>query len=125
MLLDLIQTMIKEGSEESFEYRGYKCQALRMGRLHHINGYVELPVGHKYHGMNYDNIPVDVHGGLTYSRLDGNGSWKIGFDTAHYGDLSLHNLILFRDDSFFAEESTYRTMKYVVEEIKKLVDQLD
>jgi len=82
-------------------------------------------VGHKYHGMNYDNIPVDVHGGLTYSRLDENGSWKIGFDTAHYGDLSLHNLILFRDDSFFAEESTYRTMKYVVEEIKKLVDQLD
>jgi hypothetical protein len=68
------------------------------------NGYVLLPKGHKYHGISYDEIDLDVHGGLTYSEhiskdflkrsdltddeieqidLD---SWCIGFDTAHYGD---------------------------------------
>lgn len=64
------------------------------------NGYVCLPKDHKYYGFDYDSIPVDVHGGLTFAcaseelkedwpelpeecRKD---HWVIGFDTAHYGD---------------------------------------
>ena len=60
------------------------------------NGYVILPKGHKYHGVHYDEIPVDVHGGLTYSQDIStfskddeeakSGAWVVGFDTAHYGD---------------------------------------
>lgn len=67
------------------------------------NGYVALPPGHKYHGVEYDDIPVDVHGGLTYSSIykknsmgdgfewpeDWEGHWIIGFDCAHaYDNLS-------------------------------------
>ena len=61
------------------------------------NGYVVLPKGHKYHGVDYSDIDVDVHCGLTFSESVDNfdsdeiqpedeGGWVIGFDTAHYGD---------------------------------------
>lgn len=64
------------------------------------NGYVVLPVGHKYHGVDYDNIPCEVHYGLTFSDLitedfienwpeltkEDLGGWLVGFDTAHHND---------------------------------------
>lgn len=58
------------------------------------NGYVKLVEGHSWYGMDYENIPVSIHGGLTFSRLLDNennnkgfdsGFW-IGFDTSHFGD---------------------------------------
>ena len=55
------------------------------------NGYVGLPFWHPYYEMHYDKIPVNVHGGLTYSHLDDTTDlWVIGFDTNHGGD-HLHN----------------------------------
>ena len=33
------------------------------------NGYVLIPEGHPLHGTHYNNINVDVHGGLTFSEL--------------------------------------------------------
>lgn len=67
------------------------------------NGYVLIPEGHPLHGKHYDDIDVDVHGGLTFSELVDDeliekwdklteadkGMWMIGFDTAHYRD-NLH-----------------------------------
>ena len=61
------------------------------------NGYVILPVGHPSHGKGYDDIDVEVHGGLTFSESaeglkwpeilpDDADGWVVGFDTAHYGD---------------------------------------
>lgn len=61
------------------------------------NGYVVIPKGHPTHGIDYDDIAVEVHGGLTFSALaDGlawpeikdidKGGWVVGFDTAHLGD---------------------------------------
>lgn len=75
------------------------------------NGYVLLPKNHPFYNIDYDNINVYVHGGLTYSNLfkskefskwvenlefDGdvtyenfnffNDYWMIGFDTSHLGD---------------------------------------
>lgn len=47
------------------------------------NGYVKIPEGHHWHGLYYDDIPVEVHGGLTYGG--GESGW-IGFDTLHCGD---------------------------------------
>lgn len=49
------------------------------------NGYVHLPKGHKYFGIDANDIPYEVHGGLTFAdEID--GYWVIGFDTCHYGD---------------------------------------
>ena len=65
------------------------------------NGYVLLNESHPWHGLPYDDIPVHVHGGLTYSCIvsegliewadnqltkDDIGKYLIGFDTMHYGD---------------------------------------
>jgi len=63
------------------------------------NGYVLIPSGHPLHGKHYDDIDVDVHGGLTYSELiteemvktwkldvEDLGKWCVGFDTFHSGD---------------------------------------
>ena len=55
------------------------------------NGYVRIVEGHPFYGMNYMDIPVNVHGGLTFGDhvMDNthfpDGYW-VGFDTAHYGD---------------------------------------
>jgi len=61
------------------------------------NGYVIIPKGHPLHGKHYDDIDVEVHGGLTFSepvkeldwpeisKKDKSG-WVIGFDTAHADD---------------------------------------
>jgi hypothetical protein len=50
-------------------------------------GYIVLPQFHRYDGIDCDNIPVNVHGGLTYSERE-NGYWVIGFDTCHVGDFN-------------------------------------
>lgn len=63
------------------------------------NGYVAVPPGHPLHGMFYNDIDIDIHGGLTYSgptdnwqpgtlpeELVGKDYWAIGFDTAHCDD---------------------------------------
>ena len=75
------------------------------------NGYILVPPNHPYYGKFYDDIEVNVHGGLTYAKkfnsknflawvdnreIGGditlnnfekfNNYWIIGFDTNHYGD---------------------------------------
>lgn len=63
------------------------------------NGYVCLPAGHRWWGLEYGEIPVHVHGGLTFSAFAEKLNWPeldpsrvlpddyvIGFDTRHYGD---------------------------------------
>lgn len=64
------------------------------------NGYVVIPKGHPAHNINYDEIFVDVHGGLTFSNNVDSlnkedfpeltnemaGCWVVGFDTSHFGD---------------------------------------
>ncbi|MCA2275472.1 hypothetical protein JF780_05635 [Mycobacterium intracellulare] len=48
------------------------------------NGYVKIPEGHHWHGLDYNEIDVQAHGGLTYGG--GESGW-IGFDTLHSGDI--------------------------------------
>lgn len=53
------------------------------------NGYIGLPKEHPWFGKEYDELDVDVHGGLTFSDYrpeTGRDIWWIGFDTAHYMD---------------------------------------
>lgn len=55
------------------------------------NGYIGVPPEHPWFNEHYDNISVNIHGGLTYSedhpplyKLD--GYWWLGFDCNHSGD---------------------------------------
>lgn len=61
------------------------------------NGYVIIPPGHPAHGKDYDDINVDVHGGLTFAVSTDEewthfpegtpkDHWCVGFDTGHSWD---------------------------------------
>lgn len=65
---------------ESGTHRGLRWAVVAAPALG-VNGYVRMPNGHPWQRLGYDDIPVEVHGGLTFQ----DGNW-IGFDTAHSGD---------------------------------------
>ena len=97
------------------------------------NGYVLIPEGNKLFGMFFDDInkqySINVHGGLTFSKLlterhrellgenaiDGNlipndiAFWMIGFDTCHIFDNKSN---WSRDD---VENETRELLKQVLE----------
>lgn len=61
------------------------------------NGYIAIPKSSTWHGVNYDQIPVDTHGGLTWSSLAKDmlhvipddiepDAWVIGFHTYRSSD---------------------------------------
>lgn len=79
--------VLSEGKHQGLEWIvthnsfGFRC------------GYVRIPVGHSWHGMDWDKIRCDVHGGITFSEPDqpcdkggADDAWWIGFDCAHAGD---------------------------------------
>lgn len=87
--------------ESLFWYRGYPCAVLLMPFGHRC-GYVGIPKGSMHYGKHYNDIPIDCHGGVTYSEnylisvsLTGDkdadaklsGLWWIGFDCAHWLDM--------------------------------------
>jgi len=121
---------LDEPNREEFEHAGLKCLILRHPELGQLNGYVAVPRGHPGYGKDYDSMPyedlfpVEVHGGLTFSK-EGDGDtwpegWWFGFDCAHAGDLvpSISRLIPNRD------WETYRNFQYVRRQTKNLAEQL-
>ena len=71
----------------------------------YANGYVAIPKNHPLYGASYDDVDIDIHGGLTFEGetddfkkcikrdnielLDGelpDGYWVFGFDTLHFMD---------------------------------------
>lgn len=104
----------------------------------HRCGYVAVSAENKNYGKNYDDINVDVHGGLTYSNNDktypteSNDLWWFGYDCAHLGDARDPNLM--RDEykeiynkgilrNFF-EGETIKTLEYCINECESLSTQL-
>lgn len=61
---------------------GYECWIIIHLELGHRCGYVKVDKENITNEISsYGDVPVSVHGGLTYG---GNGTW--GFDTAHLND---------------------------------------
>ena len=114
----------------------------------HPCAYVELPKEHKWYGKYYDNIPIDCHGGLTYSSTQGiicplnnpnhrDGYW-IGWDYAHYGDYVYNDFndfgfaYDFNDFGFaydfndfgFALGEKHWTTEEIFEDVKDVINQL-
>lgn len=95
-------------------------------------GYVGVPPGHPWHGKAYDDVEVNIHGGLTYAQGCGvhichkpepgeaDDVWWLGFDCAHAGDLcpsmiAMRNIIglparidgVYRDQAYVMRETEY------------------
>lgn len=78
--------------EREWTCEGLQCAVVQAREAMHRCGYVRVPPTHPMFGKHYDAVDVDVHGGLTFNKLepctthpDGQG-WWFGFDCAHAGD---------------------------------------
>lgn len=118
--------VLSNGEHEGFQWItvhngiGYRC------------GYIRIPVGHPWHGKNYDQIDPDpdVHGGLTFADpdlpCDGDGpdnTWWIGFDCAHSDD---HQDPILPSPSVapsFSQGGSIKSTKYVESECRSLCEQ--
>jgi hypothetical protein len=68
---------------KKWEHHNIRC-AIAQGPFRNCNGYVQIPKNHPWRTItDYNEVPVNVHGGLTFSDRDG---W-FGFDTGHYRDI--------------------------------------
>jgi len=67
------------------ELTGYKCTVWRHQTLGSLNGYVAIPKGHRVWGFGYDDVEVEVHGGLTYADEDKRQASGCSGSTAHTG----------------------------------------
>jgi hypothetical protein len=79
-----------EEPTEQWEHAGLQCElrpTLVYGGAPIIggpfNGYVKVPATHPHAKSSYDEVPVDVHGGLTYSKTDDDGGTWFGWDDCH------------------------------------------
>ena len=122
-----MKEMIYENNQHSPEqlaagtFLGYDYYALSFGT--HPCAYVELPRNNKYFGRIYDDIPIECHGGLTYSSnklhtVDHTG-WFIGWDYAHWGD---YNGSL---PDFLNKGSNQYTTVEMIEDCKQVIMQME
>lgn len=100
-------------------YKGYEIRVISYGT--HPCCYIKLAEGHKYHGKNYDDIPLGVHGGLTFSdnvKQDERWSdgWWIGWDYAHLGDRYGN----YEDGEEYSTLELLKDLKCAVDELETL-----
>lgn len=96
----------------------------------HPTAYVKISESHKYYQKHYDDIDIDVHGGLTYSKdhlwisesqeIEG---WFIGWDYAHYNDYAGYEEKL-PEELRLKSSGKKWTTKEIREEVYKVCEQL-
>ena len=127
----------KEPDRVDFIYNGFSCLILR-NSFGNWCGYVGVPNTHKLYGKNYftiedmKDVNIEVHGGITYTdrcsspicHIPESGMpedvWWIGFDTAHFMDLTVSNPLGMPRP----RRGVYRDMNYTLAETRHLADQL-
>ena len=104
---------------------GYEAEVVAHPAGHRC-GYVTVPAGHPCGGKGYNDIDVEVHGGLTY----GNGA-TFGFDCAHLYDRRDESIMSDEFKKVYAEfpylteeEGEVRTLEYCIAECERLAAQL-
>lgn len=83
-------------------------------------GYIGIHEPSKLYGKHYDDIDVNVHGGLTFAGENDlrRWTWWLGFDCAHYMDV-IPGL-----GRYAGERGTYKNIHYVINELEALVKQI-
>lgn len=104
---------------------GYEAEVLAT-YMGHRCGYVTVPEGHSCADKDYNEVDVDVHGGLTFAH-----GRTFGFDCAHLYDAKDPDLMSdeFRKvhemyPSMRDFEGTVRTLEFCMRECEKLAAQL-
>lgn len=122
---------------------GLPCLARRHERWGNWCGYVGVPKSHPLHGHTYDDLDLEVHGGLTFSAACGHGEdpargichvpdpdepddvWWFGFDCHHAWDYAPGvGVELPESLRRHTPEGNYRDLAYVEAQIAGLAQQL-
>ena len=101
-----------------FDSHGYVCEIRRHPNFGTLNGYVYIPLEHPIAQAKMPEDELNVHGGITYWD-ERNGSFVVGFDCAHAGDL-----IPKPDHMTHWEGDTYKDIAFVTNELENLAQQL-
>lgn len=135
--------MVVPVQEERFMYRGYPCVVLFMPMAYRC-GYAGIPEGHRLYKKACNDMSIECHCGLTYSsnylhRQDDANTWWIGFDCGHACDgldiamakklyanepRIMHELEYMEGYFKLMENYPVRSLEYVKNECRKIVDQL-
>lgn len=101
-------------------YKGYDYLVLRIRGMH-LCAYVRIPETHDFYGKEYDDIPIECHGGLTFCQMTdfelpdiSNGYW-IGWDYAHVGDWT--PLMPNENDKKWTPDEVVLEAKQVIEQL--------
>ncbi len=133
-----------EPDRVEFECLGLPCLMVRQQDAGHWCGYVAVPPGHPWHGMDFagsfdqDDRP-EVHGGLTYSEKcqgkvchvpklgEPDDVWWLGFDCAHAWDFRPGDASHMQSLGLAAfprpPDQVYRSHNYVKAEVARLAAQ--
>ena len=131
------------------EATGLPCLIVRNTRVTGaLCGYVGLAEGHPDFGKGYDDVPVEVHGGLTFAEFcrdsddeaegichrpapgEPDHVWWLGFDCSHASDISPRMETIYRKWPLGRTlyggglEETYKPIAYVKAEVTQLAAQL-
>lgn len=96
----------------NINYKGIELTVKRHPQSGHLNGYINVPTDITEEKFNaIENLS---HGGITYDEQEGDYI-VLGFDCAHYSDMTPYAVISFSD-------SHYRDLKYVLNTLKDMAD---
>lgn len=101
-----------------------------------------MPMGHRcgyvgvskevFEGKGYDDLDIEVHGGLTYARDEEDGLRWYGFDCAHLGDARDVNLMDAEHKEMYEKyhmgfndgTDTIKSLDYCINECESMANQL-
>lgn len=125
---------LDEPDRIEWHHEGVPCLMVRQPRLGNWCGYVAVEPGHPWHGKEYDAVPADTHGGVTYAAAchgdvchvpapgEPDDVWWIGFDCAHHGDHSPGLMTAL--SGRVLPGTAYRDRHYVASEVAELAEQV-
>jgi hypothetical protein len=104
----------------------------------HRCGYVGVPESSTHYEQHYDELAVQVHGGLTYSGgnddypVERSDTWWFGFDCAHSQDQADPDLMAAeyrkyhdrRISMTFRNVGVIRSLEFCIEQCESLAQQL-
>jgi len=104
-------------------YKGIDYRVISYGT--HPCSYIRVPENSKYFNVDYDNIPLECHGGLTFGTMIpnkdiqhndafSNGYW-IGWDYAHYGDYTTYSSELFNEGMKYTTTDLLHEVRSAIE----------
>lgn len=114
-------------------YKGIEYLIISYGM--HPCAYIKVPRDHKYYGVDYNKVPLYVHGGLTYGDnlsylnddiepIINNSDYWLGWDYAHEGDFVGYDLALnlpFKsNDKKWTTDEILKQVIQAIDDFKKL-----